>query len=85
MNPKLGKSPSAVENSGKCGGRAGGTHFFACANVLVSLSPSDYQENCHECSNHENGVGGLAFLFFKSGVSWVMMVFKRGFDCRRDM
>lgn len=45
-------------------GGLGALIFFACANVLVSLSPSDYQKNCHECSNHENGGGWVGLFVF---------------------
>lgn len=41
--------------------RPGEHSCFARVNVLVSLQHSDCQENCHECSNHENGGGGVFF------------------------
>ena len=65
MNPKLGTLPSAGGKLRKMWWEGfGALIFFACANVLVSLWPSDYQENCHECSNHENGGGWVGLFVF---------------------
>lgn len=85
--PKAWKVASAGGGLGKCGGRGLGALIFLQGKRVgqPSRHPQDYQENCRQCSNYENG-GVVGYpLFFKKAVFLVSDGLRLVWLQKRDM